>query len=145
MDTHPRDLGDGNYRVRTSTLIAILGDPFEECVWACRPINLEEVYACPEDAQRAEVGSSPENIGRLMSDRDFHIGRVAYLMHHGWDENAHVPTVEFSVDYWGDPSGDAPSLLDGNHRFAAAIARGDEYFTVAVDGDIDAAERAFGI
>jgi len=141
MDTHPRDLGDGNYRVKTSTLIAILGDPFEECVWACRPISLEDVYACTEDAQRAEVGSSPENFGRLMSDRDFHIGRVAYLMHRGWDEETHIPTITFDAETHDD----FHELLDGNHRFAAAIARGDEYFTVSVDGDLDDAERAFGI
>lgn len=143
MDTNASrsELEEGTYRVRVATLISLIGDPFEDSVWACRSISLDDVLACPVESYREEPGSAPENFARFASDRDFHIGRVAHLMHHGWDESAHVPTIEFSIDEWGDPL----ALLDGNHRFAAAVARGDEYFTVAVDGDIDAAKGAFGV
>jgi hypothetical protein len=39
----------------------------------------------------------------------------------------------------------AHPLLDGNHRYAAALVRGDEFFDLEIDGDVDEAEELFGV
>lgn len=62
------------------------------------------------------------------------IVRIAYLVEHGWppaQEDPHPITVD--VGLWGYVP-DWP-ILDGNHRVAAAVIRGDEFIDVAVQGD----------
>lgn len=142
IDTTTDSLPEGCYRVPMSILLDYIGDPFELMVWDCPVFTREDVLAVSEGDEVATPYN--DDIQDLVIGQDsYHIGRIAYLLRHGWDESGadlRTPVLEFSLS--NDPYRTHP-LLDGNHRFAAAVLRGDAFFTVYVDGDLDEAEDLF--
>ena len=63
-----------------------------------------------------------------------HLGRIARLMRHRWDDPIEVDVGCLGLFVpW--------PVIDGNHRFYAAIMRGDEHITVDVAGDLDLANE----
>lgn len=101
-------------------------DPFVNCCWADidSPITINEVSNC----NLADTLDSP-------SPRQRHIDIIAKFVHCGWDN-----PIEIDV---GVPSlGFSPSwiILDGNHRFAAAIVRKDKIIAVSASGVTNAIE-----
>jgi len=113
-------------------------DPILDNVWGCGPITEDEVrnYTGPVRS------SSAEYISPDFSDKEFNVGRIAYLLEHGWDAadvDLHPVTVDVGMSgYTSDEL-----VVDGNHRVAAAKFRGDETITVSIIGDIDKAIAVF--
>ena len=68
-----------------------------------------------------------------------HIARIAHLAAYGWDAPIEVDVGIPSMDCWVDWP-----VTDGNHRFAAAIARGDSLILASVAGSCDYMEELFG-
>ena len=73
-------------------------------------------------------------------DSGVHVRRIAYLVTHGWTEpieiDVGVPTLGCNIDW---------VILDGHHRLAAAIFRGDANVLVSVSGDVDYAGQLFNV
>ena len=65
-----------------------------------------------------------------------HEARIAWLVKHGWIDtitlDVGVPALGCHVDW---------IVLDGNHRLAAAIYRGDETIGCAIGGDLRYADE----
>lgn len=142
------ELSDGCYRVPMSALLDYLGgDPFEKMVWDCPEFTREEVLSSVALEEEISIPYDEDVQDAVVGQSSYHISRIAYLFRHGWDESGndfHTPILEVSFGYDAYDLGRHP-LLDGNHRLAAAVLRGDEFFTVYVDGDLDRAEEMFGI
>lgn len=139
------DLPEGCYRVPMSLLLDYIGDPFELMVWDCPAFTREDVLRVTEDEETSTPYNS-ETQDLVAGQSSYHTARIAYLIRHGWDdsgEDLRTPILE--VAFGGEYGIGAHPLLDGNHRFAAAILRGDEFFTVYIDGDLDQAEKLLGI
>lgn len=69
-----------------------------------------------------------------------HIERIAYLVINKdskpIDIDVGIPCLNFYIDWM---------IIDGNHRLAAAIYRGDEYILADIAGQVDYAEFLFGM
>jgi hypothetical protein len=107
-------------------------DPFERTVWPDLegPITREEVaLAIAHDD--LSLGQVPADQTEVL-DRAFHVQRVAWLVINGWNDSISVdvgiPCMGYSPDW---------PILDGNHRFAAAVYRDDESILANVDGQVD--------
>ncbi len=72
--------------------------------------------------------------------RDKHIKRIAYLVVHGWDDAIEIDVGVPVLSYWNDHI-----VIDGNHRLAAAIFRGDETIGACIAGQLDYAEELLQI
>lgn len=68
-----------------------------------------------------------------------HIARIAYLCVHGWTDaieiDVGIPSMGCHVDWM---------ITDGNHRFAAAIVREDEYILSSLAGCCATMRKLFG-
>ncbi len=69
-----------------------------------------------------------------------HARRIAYLVHHDWDDPIEVDVGIPSLGYHP-----AWPVLDGNHRLYAASVRGDTAIVVTVAGDLGYAAQRFGV
>lgn len=117
-------------RVPVKNLLNVV-NPFEKPPWYCRPFTIEEVWKAV-DEERFQEGPTPN-----WYSIDDHIERIAYFVSEGWDEDDYTPEFVVSEEDW--------PLGDGNHRFAAAVVRGDELIKILIDGDLTIAEERLGI
>ncbi len=112
-------------------------DPLATPPWGCAPIAREEVLHAIASGGLAH--EYPRTIGGADWSREDHIARIAYLSLHGWntplDIDVGVPSLGCHVAW---------PILDGNHRLAAAIVRGDLTIAASVGGDMDLAQELFG-
>jgi hypothetical protein len=73
-------------------------------------------------------------------ERQYHIERVAYLVVNAWvdpiDLDVGIPSLGLHVDWM---------IIDGNHRFYAAILRRDPIIRATLSGCLEYAEEIFGI
>ena len=73
-------------------------------------------------------------------ERQYHIRRIAYLAVHGWSDPIEIdvgcPCLGFYTDWL---------ILDGNHRFFAAIVRGDSHIPATIAGQLDYAEELLSV
>lgn len=115
-----------------------LVNPFENPPWYCRSFTTEEVNQAIEEGRFQE-----EPVHNWYSIED-QIERIAYLVVEGWDLDKDVPHIDVGVPEIG---GAVPEWLleDGNHRFCAAVVRGDNNFRVVISGSLDYAEELLGI
>jgi hypothetical protein len=97
---------------------------------------LKEDLAYDYAQWRVVMKESPDN----QPGAQQHAARIAYLVKHGWDDNIDidvgVPSLG-AVGHW--------PYTDGNHRICAAILRGDTHIRAEVSGDVDYAEKIFGV
>lgn len=117
--------------------------PFENDVWRCGVVNksmveqaIAEGSALSYDAWKALGTPSPDNVHTQAQ----HAARVAYLVHHGWDDAISIDVGVPSLGHFL-----AWPYEDGNHRICAAIIRGDTHIAADVCGDIDHAADIFGV
>lgn len=105
------------YRVPVSEIRNIV-DPLLGETWKCAPIAIAEVQTAVEQQKfRSESWNAVQQSVAPEQARDFHIHRIAYLVHHGYDQEApKIAVAHDGVRTW---------IYDGNHRVAAAIIRGD--------------------
>ena len=118
-------------------------DPFQP-VWdtpdrrRCR-ITQNQVQRYLERRVFEEAPFVPESdAGRWMLSR--HAKRVAFLAAHGWSDPVQIDVgVPHLLCHVGWP------LIDGNHRLAAAIVRGDEFIASDVSGSCSHAFELLGV
>lgn len=122
--------------------------PWGEASWA--PITTDEVLGCDLDARHPEfckvgharvrtiVGQPLPDDTRLafMECRACEVFRIAFLARHGWPPAADDPEPVLVDVGLGNYMPTWP-ILDGNHRLAAAMVRGDTHLEVSVQGDWD--------
>lgn len=102
-------------RVSIEKLLSCTGSPYDIPLWRGLrdPIDFDEVRQAIEDNQlNSPVDNGASGSGTL--PRMWHIGRIAWFVVNGWEEPIEL-----------DPLALWP-VMDGNHRFAAAIFREDE-------------------
>jgi hypothetical protein len=100
-------------------------DPLATPPWGSQGSGLTE--AMVRDAMRfGDTIDRPVNNG-FGTNAETHAGRIGHLALHGWDDEI---TLELSSD-------DRWPVTDGNHRFYAAIIRGDETLLATAVGDLE--------
>ncbi len=103
------------YKVPTSE-VAKLINPLDCETWKCDPISVRDVTDAVEESRfRREPWPSVKNDILLKDSRQYHIERIAYLIHCGFDLYASEHKAALII------TEDRCWLYDGNHRFAAAI------------------------
>lgn len=99
-------------------------DPFKSVVWLDRhrPLMRSEVRRAVAEGRVL----APQDVSRTTHS---HVRRVAWFVVHGWSEpidvDFGVPSLGCHVDW---------VIQDGNHRFAAALYRGDASIMAACSG-----------
>jgi hypothetical protein len=125
-------MNDGGKRVILRVELGDLADhfnPFDGEGWGCPPVDPDEVLAsASEGLVEAEDWNSVNRRHRGVDfdDRRFHVRRIAYLFLYLDPRPAEVELA----DEYGRMT---LFLNDGNHRFAAAVLRGDAQFAIEVD------------
>ena len=106
-------------------------DPFESYVWGKRLVHRKRIRQYIRDGKLCTEPADPSY------SRAKHEKRIAYLAVRGWSD-----AIEIDVGCPGLPGGfvDFPTL-DGNHRIAAALFRGDPYIEANCSGDIEFFEQ----
>jgi hypothetical protein len=133
--------GDGALIVdATISALRRLCDPYESTCWDIEyPVTLDEVLGAVATHDLEPPSADNFHAGFLQCDRDSHIRRIAWLVVHGWKDpievDVGIPELGCHVRW---------SVSDGNHRFAAAIARGDRTISASIGGSISYA-RGIGL
>lgn len=100
-------------------------------------ISVDNLYS-PESDSNSESKSEQNytHIPIMTRLRNFHITRIAWFVVHGWDDPV-------SIDVGVPSLGCYPKwpLKDGNHRFAAAIIRGDYFILASMSGAINEIQK----
>jgi hypothetical protein len=115
-----------------------LSNPMDDNVWGCGFIDVDEVLSC-DDVSNATLpaGMRKDEEGITWADdifsREYNIARIAWLARNGWDDTKDP----ISLDVYPDSMTDWPAIVDGNHRFSAAIVNGMETIRINPSGDID--------
>jgi hypothetical protein len=115
-----------------------LSNPMDDDVWGCGFIDVEEVLSCDDVSHAAlPAGMRKDEEGITWADdifsREYNIARIAWLARNGWDDTKDP----ISLDVYPDSMTDWPAIVDGNHRFSAAIVSGMESIRINPSGDID--------
>jgi hypothetical protein len=136
------EISEGRYLVPMSVLSDLV-EPFYEWVpWDCDVFSVADVLAVPV-GEECDVPYDDATGVRdmVVGQTSYHVARVAHLVRY--------PSVLDDDDYpifsVSNVERGLHPILDGNHRYAAALVRGDEFFVLDVDGDIDEAEALFGV
>lgn len=116
--------------------------PFSSTVWGIeRPITVEEVLkACQE--KRYQGFGSVTGRPDLYPEKyhQYHVERVAFLVDHPTGDpiwlDVGVPDLGCHVDW---------IVIDGNHRHAAAIVRGDANIAANIAGSVEHIKELLGI
>lgn len=117
-------------------VLAEMANPFEDPCWPglSRSLSMEEV----EDAISAGRLIAPSaDSGRAAAPRAAHVSRIAWFAVHGWRDPI---SVDIGVPGFAGFRSCWP-ILDGNHRFAAAIFRGNPTILAEFGGSITEAAR----
>lgn len=72
--------------------------------------------------------------------QEYHARRIAYLVVNGWEDPIELDFGVPVIGYFNKVP-----LVDGNHRFCASIARGDELIKADVYGQLSYAAHLLGI
>ena len=104
-------------------------DPLSGWLWNCDPITAGEIKAA---VASRELESEPwdQAKDRLQGPdgRDFHVRRIAHFVADGLPTDEH--TVQLNLDK--QPDNREIGVVNGNHRIAAAIVRGDTMIDATV-------------
>lgn len=120
------------FPVRVTSLQAKC-DPFKTVVWwkdLDKPVTRVEIESAVNEGRLQEPNSDRFNEDVRCSRSD-HIERIAWLIVNDWNR-------PINIDVGAPSMGCVPDWLitDGNHRFAAAIYREDEFIFAYVDGSV---------
>ena len=108
-----------------------LANPLSDWPWCCEAPTNQEIARL--------LSSAPLEPEPVCTDDAAvrHIGRIRYLVQHGWDD---AIEIDVGVPALGYPGPEWP-VTDGNHRLAAAQVRGDKTIRVDVAGQTCHAAR----
>jgi hypothetical protein len=109
-------------------------DPYKENPWQCWVrLTRKDIRAAIKEGRfiaSEEYGESHQE----------HIERIAYLVVNGWDDpisvDVGIPSMACNVNWM---------ILDGNHRFAAAIYKKEPIILASVAGSVSYALELFGV
>lgn len=140
MDNAAKTVEDPNllelWTVKVSD-VEKLSNPMDDNVWGCGPIDGEEVLSYNDLSNGALPAGMRDSEGISWADdissRDFNIARIAWLARNGWDDTKDP----ISLDVYPDSLEEWPAIVDGNHRFSAALITEMDTIRVTVSGDID--------
>jgi hypothetical protein len=130
--------GDSVFQVPVARL-RNLCDPIQVNPWGCQ-ISPREVKKAVETGkfQTTPWKKSPRRL--TSKERKYHIERVAYFVVHAWsdpiDLDVGVPSLGCYVRWL---------IQDGNHRFYAAVIRGDQFILSTLSGDLNHAQEMLGV
>lgn len=112
-------------------------NPLKHPPWGCVRITIDEVL---RGAKNRGDAFHPRKILPSGWSRSQHISRFRYYVLNGWsdpiDIDVGVPMLGCDVAWM---------IIDGNHRFAAAIVRKIPIIPASVSGDLDFAQELFGV
>lgn len=129
-------------QIPVKTLIKLGYNPFSNCPWGCKvtkanvtaALKANRLVAIPDETWAAD------SIRHGKPSPVYHEERIAYLVKNGWNDpiqiDVGIPSMNCHVDWM---------VIDGNHRVAAAIMRGDTTISAQVGGSIDYAQELFGM
>ena len=130
------DTDENEYKVELWTIrvadLEKLYNPMRNDPWACGEIDAFDVLSYMADgssAGRLPAGLTTEDTISV----EYNIARIAWLANNGWDDKDEPITVEM----YADSSNRWYPIVDGNHRFAAAIVLNKETIRITPEGDID--------
>lgn len=119
-------------KISTAKLQSIC-DPFVTNPWGGKPITPDEVKsirAWQAIREPAPLSDPPK------LTRDYHVKRIAWLVINGWDDEIQidvgVPELNDHVEW---------PIMDGNHRFMAALIRQDEYIDAGLSGSCELLDK----
>lgn len=129
-------------------LIETWGDPLKQALWMDKPITRKEVAAALADGSYKTVSDLPFSDGLkprtkpMRGERKYHARRIAWFVVRQADNEDPRAPIEVDVGIPEFPGGtiDWP-ILDGNHRYAAAVYRGDASIKANVSGSLPYAKR----
>ncbi|NNM56231.1 hypothetical protein [Acidocella sp.] len=99
-------------------------DPLKGRLWGCDAITEAEIRTAVAARQfETEAWDSASANLQGPSGRDFHIRRVAHFVESGLPNDKH----SIQLDLQRQPDGSEIGVMNGNHRIAAAIVRGDAH------------------
>jgi len=115
---------------------SFMGTGFGENCWGLDgPITQNDISV----AAKAHNLLPPESSGTkggFLSSRLEHIARIAWFVVHGWNDPIHIDVGVPSLGCYP-----AWPLEDGNHRFAAAIVRGDRVIPTDMSGAVSEIQK----
>lgn len=113
-------------------------DPLRLNTWQCGVIDVVDVECCEDPS----IGAYPAGATAAdASSWEYNVARIAWLAARGWKNlAADAEPITLDVTATG-----VLSLVDGNHRSAAAIVRGDKEITVLIEGSAEEAYQILGI
>lgn len=105
-------------------------NPFESLVWDIhKPVTKEEIETLVQKGDVAAPEVAP--MSRLM-----HMRKIAWFVVNGWrypiDVDIGIPSMGYRPS-WG--------ITDGNHRFVAALVRGDQAISASFSGQVSEIAR----
>ncbi len=112
-------------------------DPLSGDMWKCAPIPIDEVKAAMAAGRNCDVSWAVAGHEMPVElQREFHVRRIAWLAMQPVTDGDHPIMVAIAPDrVW---------VYDGNHRIAAAIARGEMSLEIAIAPfEADAVARTF--
>lgn len=113
--------------------LLVQANPYESCVWShlTEPITKEEV----QEAIHKKKFKKRFFNGKAEPDHSWHVQRVAWMVVNKDPTpillDVGIPSMNYCPTW---------SILDGNHRFAAAVFRRDKYILAMCSGEIDVLE-----
>lgn len=118
--------------VDLAELIEATGNPMEEDIWGCGPINLMDVMSCSDiSIGRLPAGLTAESTNSL----EYNIARIAWLANN-YDFEDIEDAEPISIASAHSITSGAWPILDGNHRVCAALIAGVKNIAVEVEGEI---------
>lgn len=132
------DSGSEIYEVSVRSVLRVFKNPMTTHAWGERPFTARDVKRfikqnCLESRVWDGAPNSKDSVRKLENpdNRDFHIARIAYMV---VNPQNHPICLEIACPAIGMYDN---HLEDGNHRFAAALIRGDKKILVTFGGGVD--------
>ena len=125
---------DPVHRVDMACMRKVFESPMIGHAWGWSPMYPYEIRKRISenklDSRSWGWGGNEKLAGFGNEKRDYHLQRIAYLV---VNPDTKPVEVEMGIDTWLEQA----ALTDGNHRYAAAIIRGDKTIDVIFGGFID--------
>ncbi len=130
------DLG---YRLVSVSRLSEICNPFVEPPWKdVEALTVQCVLQAMQDEIRQPDSYSDGGLSKSWTV-DNHIARIAHLAASGWSDPIEVDVGVPFLNCWVDWP-----VIDGNHRLAAAMVRGDKYILSSIAGSCDYMRERLG-
>jgi len=115
-------------------------NPFVCNPWTDRRLTRAAIATSIRNGRLNEKPLPEPSVMKKPEPHSDHVGRIAYFAVNGWADaiqiDVGIPSLGCHIDWM---------ITDGNHRFAAAMYRGDHTILAQVSGCLEYALHLFGI